>query len=86
MKIDLDHLASATANLECGHPIEAVLRQHGIPDRWSAYDVVERQQKNQRNLESAKSEFYKQFWADAVKELQPCIAAIKRHINSHDQE
>jgi hypothetical protein len=76
--IDLDRLAALAFDLELGHPIEAVLRAHKIPDRWSAYDVVIRQQKNRRFLASAVSEPYQKQWAEAVKELEPCIKAMAK--------
>jgi hypothetical protein len=78
--IDLDRLAALALDLESGHPIEAVLRKHGIHDRWSAYDVVIRQQKNRRFLASAVSDQYKKKWAEAVKELEPCIRAIAKEL------
>ena len=74
--IDLDRLADLALDLESGHPIEAVLRKHGIHERWSAYDVVIRQQKNRRFLMSATNNAYQKQWAEAVKELEPCIKAM----------
>ena len=82
MKIDLDQLATATADLECGHPIEAVLRSHGIHPRWSAYDVVRRQQKNREYLEKAVSPEFKAAWKKAVNELAPCIVAIAKQLET----
>jgi hypothetical protein len=79
--IDLDRLAALALDLESGHPIEAVLRKHGIHERWSAYDVVIRQQKNRRFLASAVSELYQKQWAEAVKELEPCIRAIAKELS-----
>jgi hypothetical protein len=38
---NLDALLEATADLESGHSIEAVLAQHGIPARHSAYKELE---------------------------------------------
>ena len=78
--IDLDRLAVLALDLESGHPIEAVLRKHGIHERWSAYDVVIRQQKNRRFLMSAVSDQYKEEWAEAVKELEPCIKAMAKEL------
>ena len=78
--IDLDRLAALAFDLESGHPIEAVLRKHGIHERWSAYDVIVRQQKNRRFLASAVSELYQKQWAEAVKELEPCIRAIAKEL------
>ena len=78
--IDLDRLAALALDLESGHPIEAVLRKHGIHERWSAYDVVIRQQKNRRFLASAVSDHYKKFWKEAVKELEPCIKAMAKEL------
>jgi hypothetical protein len=78
--IDLDRLAALTASLESGHPIEAVLRKHGIYERWSAYDVVIRQQKNWRFLMSATNNAYQKQWAEAVKELEPCIRAMAKEL------
>jgi hypothetical protein len=78
--IDLDRLAALTYDLESGHPIEAVLRAHKIPARYSAYDVVIRQRRNRRFLASAVSELYQNQWAAAVKELEPCIKAIAKEL------
>ena len=78
--IDLDRLAALALDLKLGHPIEAVLRKHGIHERWSAYDVVIRQQKNRRFLASAVSEPYQKQWADAVKKLEPCIKAMAKEL------
>ena len=81
--VDLDRLADLTADLECGHPIEAVLRSYGIHPRWSAYDVVVRQQKNREYLEKAVSPDFKTAWKNAVNELAPCIVAIAKHFEEH---
>jgi hypothetical protein len=78
--IDLDRLAELAMDLESGHPIEAVLRRHGIPEHLSAYDVVRRHQKNRGYLATAKSDFYKKFWKGAVAYLQPCIAEIAEEL------
>jgi hypothetical protein len=78
--IDLDRLAALAFDLESGHPIEAVLRKHEIPDRWSAYDVVIRQQKNRRFLMSATNNAYQKKWAEAVKELEPCVRAMAKEL------
>jgi hypothetical protein len=78
--IDLDRLAALAYDLESGHPIEKVLRAHKIPARWSAYDVVIRQQKNRRFLASAVSELYQKQWKEAVKELDPCIKEIAKEL------
>lgn len=78
--IDLDRLAELALDLESGHPIEAVLRKHEIPDRWSAYDVVIRQKKNRSFLAAAVSDHYKKLWAEAVKELEPCIRDIAKEL------
>lgn len=76
MKPDLGKLITLTEDLECGHPIEAILRQHGIHERWSACEVVMRQAKSREYAATAVSDYYRQFWKDAVAELEPCIKAI----------
>ena len=78
--IDLDALAALALDLESGHPIEGVLRANGIHERWSAYDVVIRHQKDRAHLASAASDYYKKFWKEAVKELEPCIRAIAKDL------
>lgn len=78
--IDLDRLADLALDLESGHPIEAVLRKHGIPDRWSAYDVVMRQQMNRRSLGWVVSDHYKKLWKEAVEELEPCIREMAKEL------
>jgi hypothetical protein len=78
--IDLDRLAELAMDLESGHPIEVVLRRHGVHERWSAYDVVIRHQKDRGYLATATSDYYKKFWKDAVEDLQPCIAEIAKEL------
>ena len=78
--VDIPALLEATADLESGHPIEIVLRQHGIPDRWTAYEVVDRYRKNLAHYESATTAFYVDHWAKACRELEPVVKAIEKHL------
>ena len=78
--IDIPALLDATADLECGHPIEAVLRAHGIPERHSAYDVVHRYERNLEFARSAISDHYRKSWKAAAAELRPVVVAIAEHL------
>ena len=77
--VDIPALLAATMDLESGHPIEGVLRQHGI-HRHSAYETVERYKKNLAHYESAVDLIYIGLWRDAVKELEPVVKAIEEFL------
>ena len=78
--VDIPALLDATKDLESGHPIEAVLRQHGIPARHSAYEVVNRYKKNLDYYDLALNSVYEERWRKAVKELEPVVKAIEEFL------
>jgi hypothetical protein len=80
--MNLDKLLTTTANLESGHPIEAVLAQNGISRRYSAYDVVLRYKKILSFYEGATTQQYKTTWANAAANLEPVINAIEKYLRT----
>jgi len=78
--IDITPLLSATLDLESGHPIEAILVQHGMPPRVSAYEIVVRYKKNVEYHQTATTDYYKKHWAEAVAYLEPVLKAIAKHL------
>ena len=78
--VDIPSLLDATKDLESGHPIEGILRQHGIPDRHTAYEVVKRYKKNLDYYENAVASIYVDRWRKAVKELEPVVKAIEEFL------
>jgi hypothetical protein len=77
--VNIDALLAATKDLESGHPIEGVLKQHGF--RYSsAYDVMRRYQKDLAYYDLALNSFYEERWRKAVKELEPVVKAIEEFL------
>lgn len=82
--INIEKLLGATCDLESGHPVEAVLAQHGIPDNYSAYDVVCRHQSDIEHHRTAVSDFYIKKWKAHVAELRPVVAAVAECLGVSD--
>ena len=82
--VDIPALLAATMDLESGHPIEGVLKQHCIPARHSAYEVVKRYKKNLDYYENALDSIYEDRWRKAVKELEPVVKAIEEFLEVTD--
>jgi hypothetical protein len=77
--VNIDALLESTMDLESGHPVEGVLKHHGI-HRDSAYETVERYKKNLAHYESAVDLTFIGLWRDAVKELEPVVKAIEEFL------
>ena len=78
--VDIPALLAATMDLESGHPIEGVMRHHGIPARHSAYEVVKRYKKNLDYCDLALNSVYEERWRKAVKDLEPVVKAIEEFL------
>lgn len=77
---DIPTLLAATCDLESGHPIEAVLRAHGVPERHSAYDVVRHYKRLQDRAYYAGSIPVMGLWNSQAKILRPCVLAIAEYL------
>jgi len=74
--IDLDQLEARCCDLESGHPIEVVLQAHGIPEDWSAYEVVRTYRRRLRFAQSAASEVFRKAMMAQAETLAPVVEAI----------
>jgi hypothetical protein len=80
--IDIAALLDATADLESGHPVEAVLMAHGCTARDSAYEVVRRYDLALRREQTASTPAWCGYWAIRARQLRPCVEAIALHLGT----
>ena len=74
--INIPALLDATADLEVGHPIEAVLASFEMADGCTAYEVVSKYQRSLSYAATGMSNRTRSFWARMVDRRRPCVAAI----------
>ena len=82
--VDIPALLESTMDLESGHPVDGILRQHNIPARHSAYDVVKRYKKNLDYYQMSVDSIYVDRWRKAVKKLEPVVKAIEDNLELID--
>lgn len=74
--IDIPALLDATADLEVGHPIEAVLDSFEIAAECTAYEVVAKYQRSLSCAATGMSDSTRSFWARMADRRRPCVEAI----------
>ena len=72
-------LLAATADLECGHPVEAVLKRFNMHDRFridTAYEAARQYQLALQRAETASTQAWSAYHTKRAKTLLPCVLAI----------